>query len=57
MYGLLLKNLQAYIIQSYGAKKWKEIKGVLKIDQVSPEPVYWRSSSLKLSEKDLLEAF
>ena len=38
MYGLLLKNLQAYIIQSYGAKKWKEIKGVLKIDQVSPEP-------------------
>ena len=40
MYGLLLKNLQAYIIQSYGAKKWKEIKGVLKIDQVSPEPGY-----------------
>ena len=57
MYGLLLKNLQAYIIQSYGAKKWKEIKGVLKIDQVSPVPGYWRSSSLKLPETELLETF
>jgi len=34
MYGLLLKNLQAYIIKNHGAKKWKEIKEALKIDQV-----------------------
>ena len=38
MYGLLLKNLQAYIIKTYGAKKWKEIKDALKIDQVSRTP-------------------
>ena len=34
MYGLLLKNLQDYIVNNYGAKKWKEIKESLKIDQV-----------------------
>jgi hypothetical protein len=35
MYGLLLKNLQAFIVVTYGAKQWKEIKEALKIDQVS----------------------
>ena len=34
MYGLLLMNLQAFIVKNYGAKKWKEIKEALKIDQV-----------------------
>ncbi len=35
MYGLLLRNLQEYVISAFGEKKWKEIKEALKIKEVS----------------------
>ncbi len=34
MYGLLLKNLQDFIVATYGAKKWQEVKDALKVHTV-----------------------
>ena len=34
MYGLLLKNLQDYIVDKFGQKKWDSVKVALKLDEV-----------------------
>ena len=34
MYGLLLKNLQDYIVDKWGAKKWDAVKEALKLSEV-----------------------
>jgi len=45
MYGLLLKNLQLYIEQNYGAKKWKEIKDAMKLEQVGLSQIFKKFSN------------
>ena len=35
MYGLLLKNLQDFVVEKYGAKKWESVKEALKLTEVS----------------------
>ena len=35
MYGLLLMNLQDYVVQKFGEKKWESIREALKITDVS----------------------
>ena len=35
MYGLLLMNLQDYVVSKFGQKKWDTIKEALKITDVS----------------------
>ena len=34
MYGLLLLNLQDYVVDKYGQKKWDGIKEALKLSEV-----------------------
>ena len=34
MYGLLLKNLQDFIVDKWGAKKWDAVKEALKLSEV-----------------------
>ena len=34
MYGLLLKNLQDYIVDKFGQKKWDSVKVALKLEEV-----------------------
>ena len=40
MYGILLQNLAAYVIDKHGERKWNEIKESLKLTQVSKFEVY-----------------
>ncbi len=35
MYGLLLQNMQEYVVKTYGQNKWDELKAALKIKEVS----------------------
>ena len=47
MYGILLQNLAAYIIDKHGERKWNEIKESLKITQVSNYVVFWGFLSIQ----------
>ena len=35
MYGLLLKNLQDFIVDKWGQKKWEAVKEALKLSEVT----------------------
>ena len=35
MYGLLLLNLQDFVVEKYGQKKWDSVKESLKLSDVS----------------------
>ena len=35
MYGLLLMNLQEFVVEKYGQKKWDSVKEALKLGDVS----------------------
>ena len=43
MYGLLLKNLQDYIVDKWGAKKWDAVKEALKLSEV----IYYIQNRMK----------
>ena len=35
MYGLLLKNLQDYVVEKHGEKKWEAVKKAMKVEAVN----------------------
>ena len=35
MYGLLLKNLQDYVVEKHGEKKWEAVKQAFKMEAVN----------------------
>lgn len=53
MYGLLLKNLQDYVVNVYGQKKWDAIKDAFKIttDEFPPKDVFPEGQLIKMGKK------
>ena len=47
MYGLLLQNLQDYVVKKFGEKKWDAIREALKMKDVSMNfPLYYTGSAV-----------
>jgi len=54
MYGLLLLNLEEYVVKTFGKEKWKEIKVAMKIkdqETFNPEDTFPESQLVKMGKK------